>query len=43
MTDTPSFDCLDYRLAESGVAFIRIDVPNRPVNVLTPELHAAVG
>jgi 3-hydroxyacyl-CoA dehydrogenase/enoyl-CoA hydratase/3-hydroxybutyryl-CoA epimerase len=43
MTDTPSFDCLDYRLAESGVAFISIDVPNRPVNVLTPELHAAVG
>lgn len=43
MSDTPSFDCLDYRLAASGVAFITIDVPDRPVNVLTPELHAAIG
>jgi 3-hydroxyacyl-CoA dehydrogenase/enoyl-CoA hydratase/3-hydroxybutyryl-CoA epimerase len=43
MTDSLSFDCLDYRLAASGVAFITIDVPDRPVNVLTPELHAAIG
>jgi 3-hydroxyacyl-CoA dehydrogenase/enoyl-CoA hydratase/3-hydroxybutyryl-CoA epimerase len=43
MTDTPAFDCLDYRLAENGVAFIAIDVPGRSVNVLTPELHAAIG
>lgn len=43
MTDALSFDCLDYRLAESGVAFITIEVPDRPVNVLTPELHAAIG
>jgi enoyl-CoA hydratase/carnithine racemase len=43
MTDNPSIDCLSYRLAESGVAFIAIDVPDRPVNVLTPELHAAIG
>jgi len=43
MTDMPSFDCLDYRLADSGVALIAIDVPDRPVNVLTPELHAAIG
>jgi 3-hydroxyacyl-CoA dehydrogenase/enoyl-CoA hydratase/3-hydroxybutyryl-CoA epimerase len=43
MTDNPSFDCLSYRLADSGVAFIAIDVPDRPVNVLTPELHAAIG
>jgi 3-hydroxyacyl-CoA dehydrogenase/enoyl-CoA hydratase/3-hydroxybutyryl-CoA epimerase len=43
MNDTLSFDCLDYRLAESGVAFISIDVPDRPVNVLTPELHKALG
>lgn len=43
MTDTLAFDCLDYRLADSGVAFITIDVPDRPVNVLTPELHAAIG
>jgi 3-hydroxyacyl-CoA dehydrogenase/enoyl-CoA hydratase/3-hydroxybutyryl-CoA epimerase len=43
MTDNPFFDCLSYRLAHSGVAFIAIDVPDRPVNVLTPELHAAIG
>ena len=43
MTNALSFDCLEYRLAESGVAFISIDVPDRPVNVLTPELHAAIG
>jgi 3-hydroxyacyl-CoA dehydrogenase/enoyl-CoA hydratase/3-hydroxybutyryl-CoA epimerase len=43
MTDNPSFDCLTYRLAASGVAFIAIDVPDHPVNVLTPELHAAIG
>lgn len=43
MTAAPSFDCLDYRLADSGVAFIAIDVPDRPLNVLTPELHAAIG
>jgi len=43
MADNPSFDCLNYRLAASGVAFIAIDVPDRPVNVLTPELHAAIG
>jgi len=43
MSNSPSFDCLDYRLADNGVAFLRIEVPDRPVNVLTPELHAAIG
>lgn len=43
MNDAPSFDCLDYRVADNGVAFVTIDVPDRPVNVLTPELHAALG
>ena len=39
----PSFDCLNYQCAENGVAFITIDVQDRPVNVLTPELHRALG
>ena len=38
-----SFEPLSYQLANSGVAFITIDVKERPVNVLTPELHKAIG
>jgi len=34
---------LAYRLADNGVAFITIDVKDRPVNVLTPELHREIG
>jgi len=43
MPEPISFDSLSYQLAESGVAFITIDVKDRPVNVLTPELHSAFG
>jgi 3-hydroxyacyl-CoA dehydrogenase/enoyl-CoA hydratase/3-hydroxybutyryl-CoA epimerase len=34
---------LSYRRADNGVAFITIDVKDRPVNVLTPELHREIG
>jgi len=34
---------LHYRRADNGVAFITIDVKDRPVNVLTPELHREIG
>jgi 3-hydroxyacyl-CoA dehydrogenase/enoyl-CoA hydratase/3-hydroxybutyryl-CoA epimerase len=43
MPEPISFESLSYQLAESGVAFITIDVKDRPVNVLTPELHSAFG
>jgi len=43
MPEPISFEPLSYQLAESGVAFITIDVKDRPVNVLTPELHKAIG
>lgn len=33
------FETLSYRVAESGVAFIAIDVKDRKLNVLTPTLH----
>jgi 3-hydroxyacyl-CoA dehydrogenase/enoyl-CoA hydratase/3-hydroxybutyryl-CoA epimerase len=36
-------ETLSYRRAENGVVFITIDVKDRPVNVLTPELHRAIG
>jgi|GEM_PF-322977 len=34
---------LSYSLADNGVAYITINVEDRPVNVLTPELKAAIG
>ena len=37
------FEPLSYQLSDNGVAFISIDVKDRPVNVLTPELHEAIG
>jgi 3-hydroxyacyl-CoA dehydrogenase/enoyl-CoA hydratase/3-hydroxybutyryl-CoA epimerase len=38
-----AFGPLSYRRSATGVAYITIDVKDRPVNVLTPELHAAIG
>jgi len=38
-----SFDTLSYRVADSGVAFITIDVRDRKLNVLTPALHREIG
>jgi len=38
-----SFETIQYRVADTGVAFISIDVPGLDVNVLTPELHREVG
>lgn len=37
------FQTLSYRRADNGVAFIAIDVKDKPVNVLTPELHREIG
>ena len=38
-----SYETLSYRLAGNGVAHVAIDVPDRPVNILTPELHREIG
>jgi len=38
-----SYETLRYRLADNGVAYITIDVHERSVNVLTPELHREIG
>ena len=43
MTEPISFEPLGYHVSDNGVAFITIDVKDRPVNVLTPELHKAIG
>jgi hypothetical protein len=33
-----SFEPLSYQLADNGVAFITIDVKDRPLNVMKPQL-----
>jgi len=38
-----NWQTLTYRRADNGVVFITIDVKDRPVNVLTPELHHEIG
>ena len=38
-----SFETIKYRVADNGVAFIGIDIPDRDVNVLTPQLHVELG
>ncbi len=43
MSDPVQLQTLAYRRAGNGVAFITIDVKDRPVNVLTPELHREIG
>ena len=43
MANAKTFNCLSYRRADNGIAFIAIDVADRPVNVLTPELHREIG
>ncbi len=43
MDNTTTMQTLTYRRAENGVVFITINVQDRPVNVLTPELHREVG
>jgi 3-hydroxyacyl-CoA dehydrogenase/enoyl-CoA hydratase/3-hydroxybutyryl-CoA epimerase len=43
MLEPISFEPLSYQLSDNGIAFITIDVKDRPVNVLTPELHQAIG
>jgi 3-hydroxyacyl-CoA dehydrogenase/enoyl-CoA hydratase/3-hydroxybutyryl-CoA epimerase len=43
MPEPISFEPLSYQVSDSGVAFITIDVKDRPVNVLTPELHRAIA
>jgi 3-hydroxyacyl-CoA dehydrogenase/enoyl-CoA hydratase/3-hydroxybutyryl-CoA epimerase len=43
MIEPRKFQTLSYRCADNGVAFIAIDVKDKPVNVLTPELHREIG
>jgi len=43
MTQPTQFGPLGYRVSDRGVAFITIDVSDRPVNVLTTGFHRAVG
>jgi 3-hydroxyacyl-CoA dehydrogenase/enoyl-CoA hydratase/3-hydroxybutyryl-CoA epimerase len=43
MTQPTQFGPLSYRVSDRGVAFITIDVKDRPVNVLTTGFHRAVG
>lgn len=43
MPDVVTFDTLNYEVASNGVAIVTIDVKDRPMNVLTPELHRDVG
>lgn len=43
MAASGEFETLSYRVADNGVAFITIDVKDRPLNVLTPELHQEIG
>ena len=43
MPEPISFEPLTYQLSANGIAYITIDVKDRSVNVLTPELHKAIG
>ena len=43
MPDQTKLETLSYRVADSGVAYITIDVKDRKLNVLTPELHREIG
>ena len=43
MADAISFDCLSYQRSDNGGGWLSIDVKDRSVNVLTPELHKALG
>jgi len=43
IADAILFDGLSYQRSDNGVVFITIDVKDRSVNVLTPELHKALG
>ncbi len=37
------YTTLRYRRGDNGIAYITIDVQERPVNVLTPEMHRELG
>ncbi|MCF8473984.1 MAG: enoyl-CoA hydratase/isomerase family protein [Emcibacter sp.] len=43
MTDQVIFDTMSYHRQDNGVVFIVIDVKDRSVNVLTPEMHVDFG
>lgn len=43
MTDQIIFDTMSYQRQDNGVALIAIDVKDRSVNVLTPEMHLDFG
>lgn len=43
MTDRIVFDTMSYQCQDNGVALIAIDVKDRSVNVLTPEMHQDFG
>jgi 3-hydroxyacyl-CoA dehydrogenase/enoyl-CoA hydratase/3-hydroxybutyryl-CoA epimerase len=43
MNGNASLQTLSYRRADNGVVYIAIDVKDKPVNVLTPQLHQEIG
>lgn len=43
MTDRTNFDTMSYHCQENGVALIAIDVQDRSMNILTPEMHLDFG
>lgn len=43
MTDQINFDTMSYQRQDNGVALIAIDVKDRSLNVLTPEMHQDFG
>lgn len=43
MSNPITSDTLSYRRADNGIVFITIDVKDRPLNVLTLELHRDIG
>jgi len=42
-TQEAEFLTMNYRVSDRGVAILTIDVPERSVNVLTPDLHRELG
>ena len=42
MPDEIRFETLSYHVADNGVAFIAIDVRDRKLNVLTPDVHREI-
>ena len=43
MSDQINFDTMSYTLQDNGIALIAMDVKDRSMNVLTPEMHVDFG